>query len=1651
MGAWRWRNALAGAGIVALTLGVPARLTAQRPAPAAAVTQVGPDDSADDDDLAQNVFVPPDRSLLQELAKARQLIAEARFGEAVRCLGSILDGPEDYFFQPDKKVPVHRSLKAEAQRLIGQMPREGRELYELQYGARARQRLAEALSSGDASGLAEVSRRFFHTQAGYEATLLLGLDHLDHGRPLAGALSLQRLRGATSGTVQFEPTLSLGLAACWLQSGMPEQAREVLCAVKARLGGAGVEIGGSPVNWFQDEGKAVEWLARLVGPPRGGGRTDADSWLMFRGNPSRTATSSASAPLLNVRWRIPTTDDPLLEARLQRDREVSLDRGRPVLPALHPLAVNDVVLMRTFRNLLAVDFVTGKRLWEVPVDDPLEPLLGRNVVDNGTYTAARIAAGVGYRVWDDATYGTISSDGRYVFSVEDLSVVIHTSPSPRMVIINGRPVSEPTGRPFNRLAAHDIRTGKLKWEIGGSSDQLPLRQAETFFLGPPLPLMGRLYVLGESKGEIRLFALEAESGELIWSQQLALVERDVSEAPLRRLAGVSPSYADGILVCPTSAGAVVAVDLASRSLLWGYRYDRYPGSGRNARLIALRTGRYPGTGQQNRCFDAAAIVAGGRVLVAPAESDSLHCLNLVDGELLWKQPRNDDLFVACVYGDHVVLVGRREVRAISLSETVKSTETVQRMERTGRSFRLVTEQQAMVRPKPAWDNRAVPLPEGSMPTGRGFSAADRYFLPLSSAEVLTIDVAAGKAVQVSKSRKGNVPGNLVCYKGKVISQGVDGLEVFAQLDAVRQEVAQRLAAKPDDPLALCLQGEVLLDEGKQSEAIACFRRSYELDRDPRTRGLLRDALLDGLRLEFARHRDRTEEIEQLLDEPEQRASYLRLMATGLQAAGEWRAALDRYLELIDLDQDHRAMQPVTKALSVRLDRWVRAQLAALRRDAKGEGAAIDSTVEARLKAAIEAGSTDALRRFLDYFGDQPAAEKARRELVRRLRDSGRWLEAELVLGQQELSSDRSAAQVPASGWAVAELAELLRQAKRSEDAAVCYRRLSQQFADVVCLDGKTGKQLLAALPEDGPIRQILRARRDWPVGKVESRSSSTSSPAAAYPRLTVPYRGGLAPFFCETAVQFDQSRRLIAGCDALGHQPWQVSLAELGARRGLPFNYALTHARVCGHLLLLSLGYNIMAIDTLGLSGTGEAKLLWNQDLTDPSFDLAADYQQMAAAQFFVGGLQPVFLNGVSYAGYPPGETGGLGPVTPAYASFQRSRDLIATDPLTGELLWIRRGVAPGSTLFGDDQLLFAVAPNQTEATVFRAMDGEMLGKRKVPRFSLGTETLPYGAVLPDGTITRTRSMTRTSGEVCIAPLGRHLLVWNGIGIEAALELFDPWEQRQVWAVQKLSPRAKLDLVAEEAIGVLEPDGHFLLIGLPDGRTIVDAKLQREHGVASICVFRSGDQYVLLCIDSPPRPSRNRIVQVLPGNSSLPVGSGRVYAFDLEGKPLWPEPVQITDQHLLLNQPGRLPVLTFACSLYHTQGNSVQHQLKVLCIDKRAGRVVYDEQKLPYTTNSFGLSGDPTRNTVELQLSRQRVTLTFTDQPVPPPAKRQQEGSTLPSELPEVAHGLLNAIKQAIGEAAGKSVEPAGQPPRPQKRLPQIPAVPAPAPAPPPH
>ncbi len=691
---------------------------AQSPAIRALAVAGGVLNQVESDEIGlDGVFLPPDRQAKRRLEMADELIGEGRYGEAVRLLGSLLEGPEDFFFKPHPDQPVFRSLKAESGRLLSKLPPDGRQSYELQFGARARQALKEASAAGDLMRIADVSRRFFFTQAGAEATYLLGRHYLDQNRPLAAAMCFQRLYNVPDAAEVLEPALSLSLATCWLRAGQSDKARQTLAEFRRRFSAGEVSLAGKRVKLFAGDGQALAWMESNFGQQPQAAHGETDQWVMFRGDETRNAVSTGGTPLLSLRWRQRTCDDAAIEEFVSKLRHDYLSQDIVALPSMHPLAVADVILMRTAFALQAIDFETGKLIWKYAAgDESLEQFLRAMASRQSGAATQQLLAGLDGRMWEDTTYGTLASDAERVYYLEDLGIAGLTSNVVMTVLPNGQRRYSTNTRGTNRLAARELRTqGKLKWVVGGLTGEDEPKLAGSFFLGPPLPLMGHLYALVEVKGqEIRLVVLSPETGALEWSQQLAVVDPPVTQDKLRRNAGVAPSFADGVLVCPTAAGAVVAIDLSTRSLLWGYQYPRAQFMGN--RRFNVRAAIYAGSDQRSEehWTDSSITIADGRVLITPTETDELFCLRLQDGEQLWKQPRGTNLYVAAVDNGRAILVGHKGVSAVQLSDG-----------------------------KRVWN---MPLPDGSMPSGRGFHSDGFYFLPLTSAEVARIDLGNGKIV-----------------------------------------------------------------------------------------------------------------------------------------------------------------------------------------------------------------------------------------------------------------------------------------------------------------------------------------------------------------------------------------------------------------------------------------------------------------------------------------------------------------------------------------------------------------------------------------------------------------------------------------------------------------------------------------------------------------------------------------------------------------------------------------------------------------------------------------------------------------------------------------------------------------------------------------
>ena len=135
------------------------------------------------------LFVPPPRELVRPLVRAQKAINEQDYQAAVDLLGAILATPQDRDFlqgvpgDPYRFVSIHK----QAHLLLSQIPAQHRKDYELRYKVTARQLLEQAVATGDYGLMAQVTRRYFFTEAGYQATLMLGHHYLEMGQPVSAA------------------------------------------------------------------------------------------------------------------------------------------------------------------------------------------------------------------------------------------------------------------------------------------------------------------------------------------------------------------------------------------------------------------------------------------------------------------------------------------------------------------------------------------------------------------------------------------------------------------------------------------------------------------------------------------------------------------------------------------------------------------------------------------------------------------------------------------------------------------------------------------------------------------------------------------------------------------------------------------------------------------------------------------------------------------------------------------------------------------------------------------------------------------------------------------------------------------------------------------------------------------------------------------------------------------------------------------------------------------------------------------------------------------------------------------------------------------------------------------------------------------------
>src|SRR5690348_12784834 len=128
---------------------------------------------------------------------------------------------------------------------------------------------------------------------------------------------------------------------------------------------------------------------------------------------------------------------------------------------------------------------------------------------------------------------------------------------------------------------------------------------------------------------------------LVWSQVLGQPNGRLPQDSFRRFQGIQLAYADGVLVVPTNAGAVLGIDLFSHSLIWAanYKSNKTAHQPMNEEMMIRGRGGFrgvqPGVAggplsyetSRERWHASAPMVVGSKVVFTAFDSDTVECVD----------------------------------------------------------------------------------------------------------------------------------------------------------------------------------------------------------------------------------------------------------------------------------------------------------------------------------------------------------------------------------------------------------------------------------------------------------------------------------------------------------------------------------------------------------------------------------------------------------------------------------------------------------------------------------------------------------------------------------------------------------------------------------------------------------------------------------------------------------------------------------------------------------------------------------------------------------------------------------------------------------------------------------------------------------------
>lgn len=1561
----------------------------------------------------------------------------------------------------------------------------------------------------DRPRLAEIAQRYYHTKAGAEAATLLAAVYLDSGNYPEAAYGYRRLLMRPDADKILDARTLFRAAVALRRAGDGKQTDEVAGVwdkLEKKFPREGLQVGRKVYSAEQlkaELGRPVQSLFGSVGSEfvagRGGDNSRtaaADAGVPFL-QPEQT---------LPVLYPLGLKDQETGNAWVKSMIDAAYAnvqykaKKTPLIPSLFPITAPNLIIFRGYDGVYA--FYTkdckdsagrlhsvGDLAWFTdakwgaghihrasPNSSEDAALLTQDKTNQEMWNQSWVGMLPGV-AFENPLAGSLSHDGKRVYFVDDFNI---PPPSvqydPNWGGINPNAQQAQGGKvEYNKLVAVDLETGMLAWSLGDlptgqrvDEDRISVASElgeGAYFLGPPVTVNGKLYALLERDGAVKLACFDpskespvvkanakpgrrvaaARQPELVWVQNLGRANTPIKQDPARRFQGAFLASADGVMVCPTNSGAIVAVDLNARSLLWAHTYATLDQANPN-----MGGGRFGGGGmaitggvKDQRWRASAPMIAGGRVFVTAYDGDKLQCLDLRTGKVQWEEKkRADDQYIGGVVGDKVLIVGRVSVRALKAVGDKKE---------EGRAG-------TPEKPTAAWENDL----KIATPVGHGVAGKDGlFYVPVLGdpdkaddkiPRVATIDVATGKMTGDPAYRRQDAGGpnpadprlalgNLVFHDGMMFSQSATDVAWFQLNEVKRREASAALEKNPNDPAGLLNRGELALEAGKLQDAIADFKKSQANSPDEPTlrklknklyvayTALLRNAAdfatVEPILAEYKAlcefELDKDDPVNyprQLEEQIRRRGLYLNLLADGREKQGRLVDAFRAYREYATLGEKNKMLpvpeDPNTLALP---EVWAAGRIDAMMRKAKDPATRkpLEDEVGKEWEAVKGVNDLDRLRAFVKAFGPYFASgREAQYLLAERLTatndDANRREAQDLLLNlAAQADDDRDAV---AAARATDALARVLTDRGLTDDALGLYRRIAERYPTSAVRDGKTGADLLGELIADKRYLPSLESDRPPGVGRYKVDASATNSGAYRQPQasLGLVTDSGVLPFFKRNRVTLDYEAYgngsatvkvtdRVTNKAKLTSEPMPIQFYTYSQTGVMTPNGSLNNQRIAhvsGHMMLIHLfGYQGNWVYCFDLS-TGSTRPLWKVNLHGNNWP-------PPQAQQNINWYHDVDANTGDMTVIPQVYNNQTGQQTqdwafrlgrsmvlqPNYATVLTKDGMVTRDPRSGAVLWQRAGVTQRSLVFGDARHIFLVEPlaNGYTSRVFRAVDGVQL--QNVPDFG----KLAVG-----------------QGTTRLHITGRHLLLFDSTGKDKpkALRLYDCLEGKDVWSKEYSADSAALETVDPEITGVVTGDGKIDILatrtGTPLQQVTVDAKKADEHvkdgkgkfNVVKPLLMADADRFYVFLNraagnnmgvpeQNMGQPSPNRVRGV----------NGVAYAFDRgSGKRQWYMETEFLNQRLIVERFDDLPCLLVTNPMYvndpnnpgfggkGTAGGTVH---KVAAVDKANG-AVREMKDLPYNGQWLqGLGYDEKTGAWEFggNNNQQRITVTPLAAPAP--------------------------------------------------------------------